>query len=63
MNNDGSEIIYYSSHYHGNAEKEDFNCYMLLCGNNNLKQKTVHVPMACYVHALKMNAEKHAFKC
>jgi hypothetical protein len=32
--------------------KEAFNFYMLLCGKNALKQKTVHSPIAYYVHVL-----------
>jgi hypothetical protein len=38
--------------------KKAFNIYMLLCGNNALKQKAVHSSMACYVHVLLYNAAK-----
>jgi hypothetical protein len=37
----------------------NFNFYTLLCGNNALKQKTVHSSMAYYVHVLLYNAAKH----
>jgi hypothetical protein len=32
---------------------------MLLCGNNALKEKTVHSSMPYYVHVLLYNAAKH----
>jgi hypothetical protein len=35
-----------------------FNVYMLLCGNNALKQKTVHSSMTYYVHVLLYNIAK-----
>jgi hypothetical protein len=34
---------------------------MLLCANNALKQKTVHLSMACYAHVLLYNAAEHMF--
>jgi hypothetical protein len=34
---------------------------MLLCGNNALKQKTLHSSMAYYVHVLLYNAGKQMF--
>jgi hypothetical protein len=37
--------------------KEAFNFYKLLCGNNVLKQKTLHSSMA-HVYALLYNAAK-----
>lgn len=36
----------------------NFNFYVLLCGNNALKQKTIYSLMACYVHVLLYNAAK-----
>jgi hypothetical protein len=40
-----------------------FNFYMLLYGNNALKQKTVHSSMAYYVHVLLYKAAKQMFTC
>jgi hypothetical protein len=34
----------------------DFNFYTLLCGNSALKQKSVHLSVACHVHVLLQNA-------
>jgi hypothetical protein len=39
----------------------NFNFYML-CGNNALKQKTVHSSMAYYVHVLLYNAAKQCLR-
>jgi hypothetical protein len=39
----------------------DFNVYMLLCGNNALKQKAVHSSVAYYVHILLYHAAKQMF--
>lgn len=36
----------------------NFNFYVLLCGNNALKQKTIYSFMACCVHVLLYNAAK-----
>jgi hypothetical protein len=36
---------------------------MLLCENNSLEQKTVHLSKANYVHALLYNAAKQMFHC
>jgi hypothetical protein len=41
----------------------NFNFYMLLCGNNALKQKADHSSMAYYVHVLLYNAAKQMFAC
>jgi hypothetical protein len=41
--------------------KEVFNSYMLLCGNNALKRKTVHSSTAYYVHVLTHNEAKQMF--
>jgi hypothetical protein len=35
--------------------KGAFNINMVLCGNNALKQKTVHSSTTCYVHVLLYN--------
>jgi hypothetical protein len=40
---------------------EAFNFYMVLCGNNILKQKTVHSCMTYYVHVPLYNAERPAY--
>jgi hypothetical protein len=40
-----------------------FNFYMLLCGNNALKQKTVHPSVAYYVNVLLYDAAKQMFTC
>jgi hypothetical protein len=42
--------------------KKAFNFYMLLCGDNVLKQDTVHLPMACYVHVLLYSAARCCVK-
>jgi hypothetical protein len=34
---------------------EVFAFYVLLCGNNALKQETVHSSMTCYVHVIVYN--------
>jgi hypothetical protein len=34
---------------------------MLLCGENILKQKTVHSSMTYCVHVILYNAEKHVY--
>jgi hypothetical protein len=36
---------------------------MLLCGNDVLKQKTIHSSLACYVHVLLYNATEQMFMC
>jgi hypothetical protein len=41
--------------------KGAFNLYMLLCGNNVLKQKTCHSAMAYYVHVILDNTAKHFY--
>jgi hypothetical protein len=41
--------------------KEAFNFYTLLFGNNTIKQKTVHLSIACYAHVFPYNAAKHIF--
>jgi hypothetical protein len=37
----------------------NYKFYSLLCGNNALKQKTVHLFMIFYVHVLLYNAAKY----
>jgi hypothetical protein len=41
------------------AELMNYKFYALLCGNNALKQKTVHSFMVFYVHVLLYNAAKY----
>jgi hypothetical protein len=43
--------------------KDALNFYILLCGNNALKEKTVNSSMACYVHVLPNNTAKQMFVC
>lgn len=43
--------------------KEAFNFYMLIYGNNALKQNTSNSIMACYVNVLLHNTEKQLCAC
>jgi hypothetical protein len=43
--------------------KDVFNVYMLLCGNNELIQKTVHSSMIYYVHVLPYNVPYQMLTC
>jgi hypothetical protein len=40
--------------------KETYNFYVLPCGNNALKQETVHSSMACCLHVFLYNAAKYS---
>jgi 4-amino-4-deoxy-L-arabinose transferase-like glycosyltransferase len=48
----------FRDNFHGNSVKGAFNFYILLFGNDALKQETFYSSIACRVHVLTYNSEK-----